>query len=67
MILEKTKAGQLLAKAEGKHIGRPKGINENNFNKVTKGFQKGLSVSEIVALTGISVSSVKRYKKQIKQ
>ena len=25
MILEKTKAGQLLAKSKGKHIGRPSG------------------------------------------
>src|SRR5260221_2689087 len=47
MILERTKAGQILAKAKGKHIGRPKGINEENYNKVNKGFQKGLSTSEI--------------------
>ncbi len=64
VILEKTKAGQLLARAKGKHIGRPKGINEANYNKVKKGFQRGLSVSEIVSLTGISTSSVKRYRKR---
>ncbi|MPR36697.1 recombinase family protein [Salmonirosea aquatica] len=65
MILEKTKAGQLLAKAKGKHIGRPGGVNEGNFLKVKRGFEKGLSVSEIVSLTGISISSVKRYRKQL--
>lgn len=30
-ILEKTPAGQLLAAAKGKHIGRPKGINTEQF------------------------------------
>lgn len=65
MILEKTRAGQLLAKAKGKHIGRPSGVNEENFQKVRKTLDKGLSVSEIVQLTGISPSSVKRYKKTL--
>ena len=65
MILEKTSAGQLLAKSKGKQVGRPSGVNQGNFSKVKCGFQKGLSVSEIVSLTGISISSVKRYRKQI--
>lgn len=63
MILEKTRAGQLLAKAKGKHIGRPSGVNQENYTKVKKAMEKGLSVAEIVQLTGISISSVKRYKK----
>lgn len=29
-ILEKTRAGQQLADAQGKHIGRPKGLNAEN-------------------------------------
>lgn len=65
MILEKTRAGQLLAKAKGKHIGRPTGLNEENYQKVKKAIEKDLSVSEIVSLTGISLSSVKRYRKLI--
>lgn len=64
-ILEKTRAGQLLAAAKGKHIGRPKGINNESFLKVKKALERGLSVAETVSLTGISISSVKRYKKQI--
>lgn len=64
-ILEKTRAGQQLAAAKGKHIGRPKGINNESFLKVKKALERGLSVSEIVSLTSISISSVKRYKKQI--
>lgn len=65
MILDKTRAGQLLAKANGKHIGRPSGVNEDYFQKVKKALDKGLSVSEIVQLTGISLSSVKRYRKTL--
>lgn len=65
MILEKTRAGQLLAKAQGKHIGRRAGVNQENFQKVRAATQKGLSVLEIVNLTGISLSSVKRYRKTI--
>ena len=64
-ILEKTRAGQILAAAKGKHIGRPKGINEEQFAKVKKAMESGLSVNETVQLTGISISSVKRYRKQI--
>ncbi len=64
-ILEKTRAGQLLAKANGKHIGRPQGVNQENFVKIKKALEKGLSVAEIVNLTGISLSSVKRYRKAI--
>ena len=63
MILEKTRAGQLLAKAQGKHIGRRVGVNQENFQKVKSATQKGLSVLEIVNLTGISLTSVKRYRK----
>lgn len=64
-ILEKTRSGQILAAAKGTHIGRPKGINEEQFGKVKKAMEKGLSVNETVNLTGISISSVKRYRKQL--
>lgn len=64
-ILEKTRAGQLLAKAKGKHIGRPVGLDAEKFAKVKKALDRGLSVAETVSLTGISTSSVKRYRKQI--
>ena len=64
-ILEKTRAGQLLAKANGKHIGRPAGLDAEKFAKVKKAMERGLSVAETVSLTSISKSSVKRYRKQI--
>ena len=64
-ILEKTKAGQQLAAAQGKHIGRPKGLDAENLSKVRKALEKGLSVAETAELTGISLSSVKRYRKHL--
>lgn len=64
-ILEKTRTGQLLAKAKGKHIGRPSGVNQANFKRVKTAFEAGLSVSDVVNLTKISISTVKRYRKLI--
>ena len=64
-ILEKTRAGQQLAAAQGKHIGRPAGLDAAKLAKVKKALDKGLSVTETVALTGISLSSVKRYRKHL--
>lgn len=66
-ILEKTRAGQLLAKANGKHVGRPKGINTEQFAKVKTAFERGMSVNETVNLTGISLTTVKRYRKQLEK
>ena len=64
-ILEKTKAGQQLAAAQVKHIGRPKKLDAENLAKVRKALEKGLSVAETMELTGISLSSVKRYRKHL--
>lgn len=64
-LLEKTQAGQRLAAAKGKHMGRPKGAHPQNLAKVKKALERGLSVADIVRLTGISASSVKRYRKYL--
>ena len=64
-ILEKTRAGQLLAAAQGKHVGRPKGLDAENLAKVKKALEKGFSVAETVGLRGIILSSVKRYRKHL--
>ena len=64
-ILEKTKAGQQLAAAQGKHIGWPKGLDAEKLSRVKKTLDKDLSVTETVELTGISLSSVKRYCKYL--
>lgn len=64
-ILEKTKAVQQLAAAQGKHIGRPKGLGAENLAKVRKALKKGLSVAQTVELTSTSLSSVKRYRNHL--
>ena len=66
-LLEKTRAGQLLAAAKGKHIGRPKGVDAEQLAKVRTAVERGLSVTETVSLTGISLSTVKRYRKQLEK
>ena len=62
-ILEKTAHGRAVAKAKGTHMGRPKGVDAAQLAKVTTAQAAGLSVSETVRLTGISESTVKRYRK----
>lgn len=64
-ILEKTAAGRALAKANGKHMGRPTGVDQENYQKVKTAFDKKLSAKETAILTGISLSSIKRYRKLI--
>lgn len=64
-ILEKTRAGQLLAKAKGKHVGRPAKINEEKYAKVKKALENGISVMDTAKITGISLTSVKRYRRLI--
>lgn len=39
--------------AQGKHVGRPTGINPEKFVKVKTAFERGLSVNETSGLTGI--------------
>lgn len=64
-IREKTRAGIELAKAQGKHMGRPAGVDAEKFEKVKRAFEKGLSARDTAELTNISLSSVKRYRRSI--
>lgn len=59
---QKSLAGITLAKQQGKHLGRPAG---RAAEKVAKALERGLSVAEIVTLTGISRASVKRYRQEL--
>ena len=56
-----------VARVQGKHIGRPKGLDAANLAKVREAMEKGLFVAETVELTGISLSSVKRYRKHLRE
>jgi DNA invertase Pin-like site-specific DNA recombinase len=60
---ERRQAGIELAKAQGKHMGRPAGVDEEKLKKVKTSLAAGLSIHQIVEVTGISESTVKRYKR----
>lgn len=62
---EKSLADIVLAKQQGKHLGRPAGLDAKKLAKVNKALEKGLSVAEIVTLTGISRASVKSYRQEL--
>jgi DNA invertase Pin-like site-specific DNA recombinase len=64
-ILERTTAGRELAKAKGKHMGRRPGRDQDKLNKVKKCLDAGMSVQETVETTGVSLTSVKRYRRQL--
>jgi DNA invertase Pin-like site-specific DNA recombinase len=64
---EKSLAGIELAKQQGKHLGRPAGRDTEKLAKVARALERGLSVAEIVDLTGISRASVKRYRQELEQ
>ncbi|MBX0289447.1 recombinase family protein [Hymenobacter sp. HSC-4F20] len=60
---ERRQAGIELAKAQGKHLGRPAGVDEEKLKKVKTSLAAGLSIHQIVDVTGISESTVKRYRR----
>ena len=63
-IRERAAAGIALAKAQGKHLGRP-GADVENLAKDKNCLAAGMSVHQIVATTGVSETSVKRYRRQL--
>jgi DNA invertase Pin-like site-specific DNA recombinase len=65
-ILEKTAHGIELAKARGVHMGRKKGADPKQLAKVDQAMKKGLTAAETAHVTGISLATVKRYRKSLK-
>ncbi|NVO86349.1 recombinase family protein, partial [Hymenobacter terrestris] len=63
-IRERATAGIALAKAQGKHLGRRPGVDAGKLAKVKACLAAGMSVHQTVATTGVSESSVKRYRRQ---
>jgi DNA invertase Pin-like site-specific DNA recombinase len=59
---QKSLASIDLAKQQGKHLGRPAG---RDAERLAKALANGLSVAEIVTLTGISRASIKRYRQEL--
>ena len=63
-IRERATAGIALAKAQGK-LGRRAGVDAAKQAKVPACLAAGMSVHQTVAATGVSESSVKRYRRQL--
>lgn len=61
-IRERAAAGIEVAKAQGKHLGRPTGVDQTALKKVKSAMDAGMSIKKTVELTGISITSVKRYR-----
>lgn len=64
-IRERAASGIALAKAQGKHLGRRPGADAEKLAKVKSCLAAGMSVHQIVAATGVSETSVKRYRRQL--
>lgn len=64
-LRERATAGIALAKAQGKHLGRRAGADAAKLAKVKACLDAGMSVHQAVAATGVSESSVKRYRRQL--
>ena len=62
-LRERILSGMEEARRQGKKIGRPKGVNAENLAKARTAPDRGLLVAEPVSLTGIRLSTVKRWRK----
>jgi DNA invertase Pin-like site-specific DNA recombinase len=64
-IRERATDGIALAKQQGKHLGRRAGADADKLAKVKACLAAGMSVHQTVSATGVSESSVKRYRRQL--
>lgn len=57
----RTKESLRRAKAEGKHIGRPRKVNENVIKEALKYIEKGYSLKDTAKLLGVAPSTLCKY------
>ena len=60
LISERTKAGMERAKAQGKHIGRPRKLNGSKKDEVIRLYKLGVPIAEIARRFNVSPRTVKR-------
>lgn len=58
LIIERTKAGQARARAEGKHMGRPAKTNDEQKKAIRSALSTGVSVSQVARDAKLSRASV---------
>ncbi|MFD2916833.1 recombinase family protein [Psychroserpens luteus] len=73
LTIERIKSGMAQARANGTHCGRYKGTTEakekflSKYNKVIDGLKRGFSVRECVKLYNVSLGTVAKVRKYIKE
>ena len=68
LIIERTQSGKAVAKLkEGYKEGRPKKYSDDRLNEAMKLINNGMSYKSVANLTGISKSTLLRFKKRIKE
>lgn len=60
LLVERTQAGLLRARKEGKRLGRPRALSVTSVSEIAKQLQAGLSVSEVARTFEVSRSTVIR-------
>lgn len=63
MISERTKAGMARARAQGKHVGRPRRLSEKEIREMLRLIKEGVPKKRIAERLGISRSTLYRYLK----
>ena len=58
LIIERTKAGQERARAEGKHMGRPSKTSSEQREEIARRLDAGESVSALARLYGVSRATI---------
>lgn len=64
MISERTRAGLERAKAEGKHVGRPR--KEIDLKRLKELYERGYPIAWIARELGVSTSTIKRRLKELR-
>jgi len=62
LIVERTTEGQARAKAQGKHIGRPSVLSDEDIKQIKKRLKKGASVSELAREFDVSRPTISKHK-----
>ncbi|WP_374660420.1 recombinase family protein [Phenylobacterium sp.] len=64
LLLERTQAGLLRAKAEGKRLGRPPALTNTQHEEIARELENGVSLGALADRYGVSRSAIQRVAKR---
>lgn len=64
LLLERTQAGLLRAKAEGKRLGRPPALTDTQHEEIARELEDGVSLGALADRYGVSRSAIQRIAKR---